>query len=330
MFHLRSADPSRDNAALCDLARRCPQGRRTRFYHQRDDFRERCRQHADAEVFVIERAGRVVATAALARKPMWLGGTWRPAAYFFDLMVDPACRGQGLARQLLDRLRQACPRAQVLYCHVVEDNEPSRRLFESEGFTAHPQLLRYHVLIPRLAQRPPSRRFAWSGTIDLLMAEKLDAYLQAHHDFIEATGRHDGLFRLEARDSEAWAVLRRQGPKVFVGLPWYHRFLGCLVPFLPRLGRPVRTWTLHHLGSRGADRSLSSLLRGIAWHALRASIDAVAVPLFANDPLTAVVSRCTLTRWGLTGGAAVLYVAGNLADLVLHGPRPLLMSARDG
>src|SRR5262249_10469491 len=94
---IRRADPDRDNAALCALSRRCPQGRRLRFYHDRADFLERGRSQPECDVFTADEAGRLVAAAAVARKPMRLGGDFLPTAYVFDLMVDPSFRGRGLA-----------------------------------------------------------------------------------------------------------------------------------------------------------------------------------------------------------------------------------------
>ena len=108
---LRPADPERDNAALCGLARRCPLGGSLSFYHERDDFRERGRLQPDVEVIVAEEAGVVVGCGSVARKPLWLGGTLQPTAYVFDLMVDPPRRGRGIARRLLRALVGACPGA---------------------------------------------------------------------------------------------------------------------------------------------------------------------------------------------------------------------------
>jgi GNAT superfamily N-acetyltransferase len=156
---LRRADPARDSAALCALARRCPQGRRLRFYHHREDYWERARLHADAEVLALDDGGRLAGSVTVARKVLLLGGVPTPAAYVFDLMVDPDLRGRGLARRLLDACRRACPDARLFYSYILEDNVPSRRLFESEGFTAHPHRLLYHPVLPGLVRRRPPPGF---------------------------------------------------------------------------------------------------------------------------------------------------------------------------
>lgn len=319
---LRPADRRRDNAALCALARRCPLGSRLSFYHERDDFWERGRLQPDVEVIVAEETGAVVGCGAVARKPMWLGGALQPTAYVFDLMVDPPRRGRGIARRLLRALTD--PGARLVYAHVLDDNRPSRRLFESEGFRAHPRRLLFHALLPSLEGRP-SARVAGPVPVDAAVAADIDRRLRERYDFLDATAGHDGLFRLESADGRAWAALRRHGPKVCARVPWYARPL-------VRPGRPVFTWSLHHLGAEGRypGAALDRLLRAAAWAAARQRIDLLLVPLFEEDPHNAVLRRYLLPRWGPSAGTTRLYVAGPAADGLLNDRRPLLLSGRDG
>jgi GNAT superfamily N-acetyltransferase len=325
---IRPAEPARDNAALCELARRCPQGQRLRFFHQREDYWERCRLHKDAAVYVVEEQGRPVATATVARKTMWLGDTPQPAAYIFDLMVDPEQRGRGLARGLLRGLRERCPEARLFYSYILDDNTASRRLFASEGFTAHRQRLLYHLVLPRLvARRPPpgfSRRDAEAAAIDVALAER--------YDFRESTAGHDAVFLLERGDTRAWAALRRHEPQVFVGMPWYWALLSRLLPFLPTPVRPLRVWSLHHLGATGPGQwtALQRLVAGITYLGARGGADALVLPLFEKDPRSDDLLPLTLIRWGVTPGVTLLYVAGERAAALLASPRPLLMSGKDG
>jgi GNAT superfamily N-acetyltransferase len=323
-----------DSAALCILARRCPQGRRLRFYHHREDYWERCRLQADAEVFVLESAGALAGTVSVARKSLWVQGSRQPAAYLFDLMVDPRQRGRGLAHRLLQAGRDACPGSRLFYSYILEDNRASRRLFESAGFTPHPRRLLYHPLLPRLARRRPPRRFRFVRRGEPAFADLADclfATLPGRYDFLDATAGHDGLFVLEGVRGSVWAALRRHEPQVFVGLPWYAALVGRLLPLLPSPGRPVRAWTLHHLGSNvPAPRSTwRRFLAAVAWVAARAGVDAVAVPLFENDPHTLAVAPATLTGWGVPPGVTRLLVAGELAEQVLGTSRPLLLNGQD-
>ncbi|HKI38773.1 MAG TPA: GNAT family N-acetyltransferase [Gemmataceae bacterium] len=324
---LRPADSERDNAALCALARRCPLGDRLSFYHERDDFRERGRLQPHVEVHVAEEAGIVVGSASVARKPLWIGGALQPTAYVFDVMVDPICRGRGVARRLL----RAVPDAPLVYAHVLDDNLPSRRLFESEGFRAHRRRILFHALLPSLEGRPCGA-VAGPAPVDATVAADSDALLRERHDFVDATAGHDGLFHLEGPDGRAWALLRRHEPKVAVGVPWHLRALARLLPFIPRPGRRVFTWSLHHLGAEGRrrGRALDRLLRAAAWAAARQRVDLLLVPLFDDDPLNAVLRRYLLPRWRPSAGTTRLYVRGPRAGTLLDASRPLLLSGRDG
>jgi GNAT superfamily N-acetyltransferase len=325
-----------DNAALCDLARRCPQGRRLRFYHHRDNYWERCRLQTDPEVLVLESAGALAGTVSVARKNLWLDQSWQPAAYLFDLMVDPAQRGHGLARRLLQAARDACPDARLFYSYILEDNLASRQLFASTGFTAHPRRLLFHPLLPRLARRrpPPGFHFLERQNPDFVeLMDRLFESLSGRYDFLDAGTGHDGLFLLCDRDVWMWALLRRHEPQVFVSLPWYAALVGRVLPLLPAPGRPVRAWSLHHLGSTppAAPRPVwKRLLGAVAWLAARAGVDAVAIPLFDNDPHTAVVAGATLTGWGIAPGATRLFVGGDRAEQVLAAGHPLILNGQDG
>jgi GNAT superfamily N-acetyltransferase len=329
---VRLADPARDNAALCALARRCPQGRRLRFYHDRADFWERCRLQPSAAVLVHEAAAGLTGSVTVARKTVWLSGHgWQPVAYVFDLMVAPDERGHGLGRTLLHAARQVYPDARLWYGHILAENAASRRLFENEGFVPHPEPLLFHVVLPRLTRRRPPPTFRQLSPGDA-PAAAVDAALRARYEFVDFTAGHDRLFVLARRQGRAWGALREHDAQVFVGLPWYARCIRRLVPGFPRAGRPIRVWSLHHLGGAGAGtaKAIPQLVGAVAWLAAAEGIDALAVPLFANDPRAADLPASTLTRLGVPPGATRLYVAGELAAGLLATTRPLLLNGRDG
>jgi GNAT superfamily N-acetyltransferase len=328
---LRTAEFPGDNAALCALARRCPLGGSLSFYHDRDDFRERGRLQPETAVMVAEEAGAVVGCACVARKALWLGGTPQPTAYVFDLMVDPLRRGRGIARRLLRALLDASSGTRLTYAHILDDNRASRRLFKSEGFRAHPRRILFPVILPRVEGRA-SGAVAGPEPIDPATAADIDRDLRRRYELVDSTAGHDGLFRLDDADGCAWAALRRHGPKVVVRAPWLVRAVARLMPLIPRPGRPVFTWSLHHLGAEGRcpGAALDRLLRAAAGAAVRQRIDLVLVPLFENDPLTATLRRFLLPRWRLSAGTTRLYVRGESAGAVLGADRPLLFSGRDG
>src|SRR5262245_61522771 len=108
---IRPAERPRDTAALCELARCCPQGRRLRFYHDRSDYWERGRLQPQLDIHVAEQAGELLAAVSVARKTLWLGGVWEPVSYIHDLMVRPDRRGRGLGRELIRTVRATCSEA---------------------------------------------------------------------------------------------------------------------------------------------------------------------------------------------------------------------------
>jgi len=73
-------------------------------------------------------------------------GTWvdAPVCYLEDLFVDPACRGQGIGRRLIeDLIALARSRAwSRLYWHTREDN-PARKLYDE--FTNADDFVRYRL-----------------------------------------------------------------------------------------------------------------------------------------------------------------------------------------
>ncbi len=311
---LRRADFGRDNAALCALASRCPLGGRSSFFHQRDDFRERGRLQPQVDTLVAEEAGVIIGSGSVAHKPLWLGGVAQPTAYVFDVMVDPAHRGRGVARALLRGLLDASAGAALVYAHVLDDNRASCRLFEREGFCARRRRLLFPALLPRLEGRP-CRAAAGPVAIDPAIAADIDRFLRQRYEMVDATAGHDGLFRLEAPDGRAWAALRRHEAK-----------------FVPALRRPVFAWSLHHLGAQGRrpGAAIERLLRAAAYAARRERIDLLLVPQFEDDPSNADLRRYLLPRWGLGAGRTRLYVRGPAAPSVLNSVRPLLLNGRDG
>ncbi|MGQ3674513.1 GNAT family N-acetyltransferase [Xanthobacter sp. TB0139] len=73
-------------------------------------------------------------------------GSWvkNPVCYLEDLFVDPACRGQGLGRALIQELveRGRAQNWSTLYWHTRTDN-PARKLYDS--FTQADDFVRYRL-----------------------------------------------------------------------------------------------------------------------------------------------------------------------------------------
>lgn len=327
---VRLANPCRDNQALCELSRACPQGDRLRFYHAREDHWERCRLYSEAQVFVAERDESIVGAATVGFKDMWIDGALEQVAYFFDRMVHPHYRRQGIGRALLQSQLEASDAAALRYSLVLEDNHANRALLESEGLTAHPRRLLYFAILPGLLRRKAPAEVHYTEPIDPRIGEQLDNALQQGYVFRDLTARSaDGLFEVVSTEGEACAVLYRHGPKVLVQAPWYYRWLGRVVPFVPRVHRPILSWSLCHLWAT-SDDAMQLLLRGVALAAWRASVTVVLLPLYENDPRIHAVRPWTVNRWGAAPARVCLYLHGELASSLLDCERPFLASGRDG
>ena len=81
--------------------------------------------------------------ALLGNRPIGLIGAQQEnpeSVYLYSLWLDPAARGQGLARSLVaaavDWARDR--RARTVTLRVAADNAPARGVYESLGFTASP------------------------------------------------------------------------------------------------------------------------------------------------------------------------------------------------
>lgn len=120
-----------DNAALIELERSCPQGRRLKIYSEREDYFLRSRLYGNHHTLVAEDRGkaRLFGVMAAALKDVRIGGGVHPAAFFYDLRVHPDYRRTVLGRHMLgvwlamERWAQASG-AHLIYGLVKHDNDP--------------------------------------------------------------------------------------------------------------------------------------------------------------------------------------------------------------
>jgi ribosomal protein S18 acetylase RimI-like enzyme len=90
----------------------------------------------DVIVLVAQRDGQVIGytyAGVEGRDYMSLRG---PAGVLYDIVVDPAHRGQGIGRTLLDATLDELKRggSSQVVLSTAERNEPAQRLFEHAGF----------------------------------------------------------------------------------------------------------------------------------------------------------------------------------------------------
>lgn len=126
----------RDDDEAVELERRCPQGGRLRLMFRRTSFRPRSALYPEWRIWTARIAGRLVGVTACAIKRAELFGRPVHAGFAYDLRVDPAWRGAGIARRLMDVAHAwAFERAELGYTYSVAGNDVAEHLIGSFGAT---------------------------------------------------------------------------------------------------------------------------------------------------------------------------------------------------
>jgi GNAT superfamily N-acetyltransferase len=163
-----------DGAALAALLFRNPQDGRLLVGQQRADMFARASPFADSATWLVPGpGGEPAAAVSVATKDVSVAGAPVTAGYVFDLVVDAAARGRGLARRLLDTAeRWARERgAQLLYASIIGGNEASLAVFHAAGYRIRiPMGMR---LYPVFRNRPdePAPAPDWAAAARGLRAE---------------------------------------------------------------------------------------------------------------------------------------------------------------
>ena len=128
-----------DSDALCSLLLRCPQsgGSAALATDRTPDFFRRAHPFAESSVLAVEGPGGALdATVTVAIKQVHVAGRRVIAGYVFDLAVDPAARGRGLATRVLREVEElaVAAGADLLYAHVMHGNLASSATFARVGY----------------------------------------------------------------------------------------------------------------------------------------------------------------------------------------------------
>lgn len=133
-----------DNYELQELQAQCPQGRSLIVSTvNTPDFFARVKAYASYKVYVACEKDRIIGSGACAIRDAVLNGKTRPVGYEFQYFTSPDHRRKAVAKRLRERIEEYLVQcgAQLSYALIMEDNRPSMRLFEGEGFKLHRSLL---------------------------------------------------------------------------------------------------------------------------------------------------------------------------------------------
>ncbi len=305
---IRHAAPA-DNEPLIDLIRRSPQGERLAVGSDRHpDFFRRAVPYNPAVVFVLDEAERLAGTVSCGMKDVLVGGERLPAAYVFDLAVDPRARGRGLAATLIARVEEWAreQHAAFLFAHVVAGNRGGLASFAAAGYRDVLRLNSRLIPVKRSAPASPGRPIEdsdWDDAAALIqdsmsrfdLVRPVDA--PALRRLWESLPGYDpSAVLVEGRPARAvlglWdysgvtrTVLTRAGPEMQAAMAVL-RGLSSLrlpLPAPPRIGQPFGYGLL--LGTAGDP----SLLRGLYHAALRRAAErGLEAVVFFHDPRSRV------------------------------------------
>ena len=168
-------------------------------------------------LYVIADGRRVVASTLLSLTPA--------TGYLSMVVVDPAYRGRGYARRLIEMARAASARRRrgFVALDVLEQNAPARRLYETSGyrtlrttaFLACDAVAAAAPPAPLPAIRPfrPADATALAAIAHELAPPEVDRVLPVLAQSLRGSGWVD---RMLENASAAWVVDRGRGPEAHV------------------------------------------------------------------------------------------------------------------
>ena len=297
-----------DGPALCRLDSICTQGKSIVFHYQRRDFFTRSRVYDKWAVFLAEADKGLVGMITACLKKIRIQGKIGTAAYIYDLRVDPAWRGRGIAGRMIRQLDKYLRKAGVVYAYtyILNENIVAYRISRFLGMFDAGQ---YKILIF------PVRKNNYS-ILKLENQEKqrvlkrIEANL-VEYDFTEkyslvrkfneadAVSPFKGVFSLKENTKTAVCVYDSSilAAKIVDKIPFYLRLLDLggswlknilHLPNLPKKREPLLIW---HLFNFWQDNQLYNksvllaLLKAMQGYAFKTGIHILMTHLDVRDPL---------------------------------------------
>ncbi len=324
MIRIREAG-ERDNEALVELQKRCPQG--TSFILGVDsspDYFARSQSFNTWRVFVALDGDNIVGSAACAIRDTYIAGRQFKTAYEYGFIVDPQHRRRGIAARLQERIERLAQEEnlEVLHLDIAEENIPSIHLFSKLGFKKVKDCATFSLMVYR------KQKLAREANIRAMKENDVDTVADLINEMY-----HDYDFFAPFRSKDLAAYIRRmpyfdfRDILVFEDTEEIKACLGCWdytkvrryivqkfnwrskvqlflvrlmglftkMPNVPKLGEPLLSYNLALLAYKD-PASITELIKQVINLALENNIKFLHVPLDLESPAAAVVSQFRHTK----------------------------------
>jgi GNAT superfamily N-acetyltransferase len=155
-MYIREAT-SKDNESLQNLQAQCPMGASLIVSQvNTPDFFARAKAYENHNVYVACDDNQIIGSAASAIREAIINGGLKRIGYEFQYFTSPDSRRKGAAMMLHRNIEDYFKKEEVAlsFLVIMEGNEPSIRLFDSQGFKLHRTLVMPTVFSYKAIERP--------------------------------------------------------------------------------------------------------------------------------------------------------------------------------
>lgn len=308
-----------DNEALLELQKKCPMG--IDFIVAVDsspDYFARSKPYKDPHIFVAVEKQQIIGSIACALETVLIQGKPAKTAYLYGMMVDPTKRRTGVASQLQKHVETYASKQKADLCHllVMEENLPSIKLCQKNGFQLIKNCLRFSLMVykPEKLQNETSIKPMTPKDVKDVVAMTNETYhdYDFYSPYTEETFQ-DYIQRLP-QNSQENILIYKQGNAIQACLGYWDygkeirehvqklntrlkaisfpiRFLGLFtnMPKIPKTGETLKQWYLFPIAYKDAA-SLTELIKHVNNLALKNNITMLATALDDQSPIVNVMS----------------------------------------
>jgi GNAT superfamily N-acetyltransferase len=299
-MYIREAVPE-DSYELQQLQAQCPQGTSLIVSTvNTPDFFARVKAYDSHKVYLACDGNRIIGSGACAMRDAVVNGKIIRIGYEFQYFTSPDYRRRSIAKRLRQQIEEHLTQrgAQLSYALIMEDNLPSMRLLEGEGFKQHRTLLMPALAVRKemdvlsegkirpvksqdLASVAELLNTTWEGRelYEPTSAETLARFIQRIPAFT-----YDNLLLLEVQGEILaclggwdWSRVMRvtvQAPSRKLQMIGWALTATRVLPKFPKPGKTMKQMMLTLIGFR-EPAYLAVLIRHINNHALRNGIEQV-------------------------------------------------------